>query len=95
MTLEAPSLTQRIPTAPWGDPRERRTVDYTRFVATDGYKGLEAALDQQPSQVIETVKAAVLRGRGGAGFPTGLKWSFVAPPAGGRRYLAINCDEAA
>ncbi|MGA1517905.1 MAG: hypothetical protein ACO396_09070, partial [Phycisphaerales bacterium] len=71
MTLEAPSLTQRIPTPPWGDPRERRTVDYARFVATDGYKALESALDQQPSQVIETVKAAVLRGRGGAGVPPG------------------------
>jgi NADH-quinone oxidoreductase subunit F len=94
MTLEAPSLTQRIPTPPWGDPRERRTVDYARFIATDGYKALEAALEQEPSQIVETVKAAVLRGRGGAGFPAGLKWSFVAPPDGGRRYLAINCDEA-
>ena len=82
MTLEAPSLTQRIPTPPWGDPRERRTVDYARFIATDGYKALEAALEQEPSQIVETVKAAVLRGRGGAGFPAGLKWSFVAPPDG-------------
>jgi NADH-quinone oxidoreductase subunit F len=40
------------------------------------------------------VKAAILRGRGGAGFPAGLKWSFLSPPDGGPRYLAINCDEA-
>ena len=94
MTIDAPSLTRRIPTPPWGDPRDRRTVTYDAFVKTGGYKALEMALDQQPGAVIETVKAAVLRGRGGAGFPAGLKWSFLAPIDGGRRYLAINCDEA-
>jgi NADH-quinone oxidoreductase subunit F len=44
--------------------------------------------------VVELVKGAVLRGRGGAGFPAGLKWSFLPPADGGPRYLAINCDEA-
>mgnify|MGYP003331622505 CR=1 FL=1 len=43
---------------------------------------------------IEAVKAGVVRGRGGAGFPAGVKWSFLAPVDGGPRYLAVNCDEA-
>jgi NADH-quinone oxidoreductase subunit F len=94
MPLDAPSLTRRIPTPPWGDPKDRRTIDYAAFVATGGYRALEKALSQEPAAVVDTVKAAVLRGRGGAGFPAGLKWSFLPPPDGGRRYLAINCDEA-
>ena len=94
MAMTEPVLTKRIPTAPWGDPKDRRTVDLAEFLRTDGYKGLEKALDQKPADVVETVKAAVLRGRGGAGFPAGLKWSFLPDPDGGRRYLAVNCDEA-
>jgi NADH-quinone oxidoreductase subunit F len=48
----------------------------------------------QPAEIIELVKGGVVRGRGGAGFPAGLKWGFLPPPDGGKRYLAINCDEA-
>jgi len=94
MTIDAPSLVRRIPTPPWGDPKDRRTIDYDAYVATGGYAALEQALDRTPEEIVETVKAAVLRGRGGAGFPAGLKWSFLPAPDGGRRYLAINCDEA-
>jgi NADH-quinone oxidoreductase subunit F len=92
--MTEPVLTKRIPTAPWGDPKDRRIVDYAEYVRTGGYQGLEKALDQKPEDLVDEVKAANLRGRGGAGFPAGLKWSFLPEADGGRRYLAINCDEA-
>jgi NADH-quinone oxidoreductase subunit F len=94
MPVTEPVLTKRIPTFPWGDPSTRRTVDYEAYVRTGGYKALEMALDLEPSKIVELVKESQLRGRGGAGFPCGLKWTFLPPPDGGRRYLAVNCDEA-
>jgi len=59
-----------------------------------GYEGLRKALALAPDQVIETVKASGLRGRGGAGFPTGLKWQFVDRKSGKPRYIACNADES-
>ena len=59
-----------------------------------GYKGLRAALAMEPSAVIAAVKDSGLRGRGGAGFPTGMKWSFLPAPDGGPRYLVVNADES-
>ena len=47
------------------------------YLATDGYKALEKALGMTQDEIINEVKASGLRGRGGAGFPTGMKWSFV------------------
>lgn len=94
MKLSEPILTKRIPTAPFGDPKQRHTVGFDEYMATGGYKALEKALGMEPTAVVNTVKDAIVRGRGGAGFPAGLKWSFLAPIDGGRRYLAINCDEA-
>ena len=95
MRLAEPILTRRIPSVPHGDPKERRTVDYDAFVRADGYKGLEKALDMDSAAVVALVKDACLRGRGGAGFSAGMKWSLVAPDDGkGHRYLCINCDEA-
>ncbi len=85
-----PVLTKRIPE----DRAKRRTVSYDEYVATGGYASLAKAIDQQPAQLVDLVKAAVVRGRGGAGFPAGLKWSFLPPPDGGPRYLCVNCDEA-
>ena len=85
-----PVLTKRIPE----DRSKRTTVSYDQYVASGGYRTLEKALSMQPGEVVELVKGAVLRGRGGAGFPAGLKWSFLPPADGGPRYLAINCDEA-
>jgi NADH-quinone oxidoreductase subunit F len=60
-----------------------------------GYEGLRRALAMSPKQVQETVTASGLRGRGGAGFPTGQKWSFVplGPAAKGPKYLVVNADE--
>jgi NADH-quinone oxidoreductase subunit F len=60
-----------------------------------GYSSLEKALKTMtPEQVVEEVKASGLRGRGGAGFPTGMKWSFIAKPAGVPRYVVCNADES-
>jgi NADH-quinone oxidoreductase subunit F len=60
-----------------------------------GYSSLEKALKTMtPEQVVEEVKASGLRGRGGAGFPTGMKWGFIAKPAGVPRYVVCNADES-
>ncbi len=58
-----------------------------------GYETLKKALEQKPEEILETVKASGLRGRGGAGFPTGLKWSFLAKDVF-PRYLVCNADES-
>ena len=61
----------------------------------NGYKALEKALKtMQPDEVVEEVKKSGLRGRGGAGFPTGMKWSFLAKPEGVPRHLVCNADES-
>ncbi len=59
-----------------------------------GYKSVEKALQMQQNDIVEEVKKSGLRGRGGAGFPTGLKWSFLAKPEGVARYLVCNADES-
>jgi len=71
------------------DPK--RIEDY---VERGGYKGLENALKKfSPDEVIEEVKKSGLRGRGGAGFPTGLKWSFCRNSPGNEKYVICNADE--
>ena len=94
MPLKEPVLLKRIPTPPWGDPRERELVSYAQYVATGGYAGLKKALGMEPKAVVEVVKSAELRGRGGAGFPAGMKWGFLPPEDGKPRYLAVNADES-
>ena len=59
-----------------------------------GYASVEKALKMQPNNIVEEVKKSGLRGRGGAGFPTGMKWSFLAKPEGVARYLVCNADES-
>jgi NADH-quinone oxidoreductase subunit F len=59
-----------------------------------GYEMLEKALAMEPNAVIEEVKASGLRGRGGAGFPTGLKWSFMPKEKKKTHYLCVNADES-
>ncbi|MCW5753974.1 MAG: NADH-quinone oxidoreductase subunit NuoF [Phycisphaeraceae bacterium] len=91
-------LTQRIPTPPFGDFKDRHIVHYDEYIKTGGYVGLRKALGMKPEAVTEEVKKSVLRGRGGAGFPTGLKWTFLPKIEAGKdpgdRYLAINADES-
>ncbi|TWP25255.1 NADH oxidoreductase (quinone) subunit F [Apibacter muscae] len=59
-----------------------------------GYTSVDKALKMTPEEILEEVKASGLRGRGGAGFPTGMKWSFLAKPEGVPRYLVVNADES-
>src|SRR5580698_805303 len=60
-----------------------------------GYASVEKALKTlTPEEVVEEVKKSGLRGRGGAGFPTGMKWSFLAKPEGVQRYIVCNADES-
>ena len=65
------------------------------YQKNEGYEGLKKALnDYTPDELIEYIKGSGLRGRGGAGFPTGLKWSFVPKNPGKPKYLCVNCDES-
>ena len=64
------------------------------YIAYDGYQALGKVLTEMtPEQVIDTIKASGLRGRGGAGFPTGLKWSFAAKNDADQKYVCCNADE--
>ena len=64
------------------------------YIAFDGYQALGKALTEMtPQEVIDVVKASGLRGRGGAGFPTGMKWQFAANATGSPKYVACNADE--
>ncbi len=67
---------------------------YAGWTERGGYEGLRKALGMSPEAVIEEVKASGLRGRGGAGFPTGLKWSFMPKGDGKPHYLCCNADES-
>ncbi len=68
---------------------------YEVYRANGGYASVEKAVkNMKPEDVVEEVKKSGLRGRGGAGFPTGLKWSFLAKPEGVPRYLVCNADES-
>jgi NADH-quinone oxidoreductase subunit F len=64
------------------------------YRANGGYKSLEKALKMKPEEIVEEVKKSGLRGRGGAGFPTGMKWGFIAKPEGVPRHLVCNADES-
>jgi NADH-quinone oxidoreductase subunit F len=68
---------------------------YEVYRKNGGYRSVEKALKtMSPQNVVEEVQASGLRGRGGAGFPTGMKWSFLAKPEGVPRYLLCNADES-
>ncbi|GAF45203.1 NADH-quinone oxidoreductase subunit NuoF [Rhodococcus wratislaviensis] len=75
----------------WDDPESWTLDTYRRH---DGYEGLQKALRMEPDEVISTVKEAGLRGRGGAGFPTGMKWSFIPQGDDKPHYLVVNADES-
>ncbi len=64
------------------------------YIARDGYKALEKVLfEMKPQDVIDEISKSGLRGRGGAGFPTGKKWSFAASQPAGQKYMVCNADE--
>lgn len=94
MAMTGPVLTKRIPTYPYGDPRDRHMIWYDEYVKTGGYEVLRKAIELEPAVVVGMVKDSGLRGRGGAGFPCGLKWTFLPRDYVGARYLAVNADES-
>ena len=63
------------------------------YEAHDGYRGLRRALAMAPSDIVATVTASGLRGRGGAAFPTGIKWNTVSRAPGAQKYIVCNADE--
>jgi NADH-quinone oxidoreductase subunit F len=76
--------------------RNTGIIDPTKideYLERDGYKGLTKALQMDPEAVIDEILESGLRGRGGAGFPTGLKWRFARKAAGDEKYVVCNADE--
>jgi len=83
-------MSEAILSANFGKPDSHKL---TAYVASGGYKALRKALAMAPEQVVEEVKKSGLRGRGGAGFPAGMKWSFI-PKTEKPKYLCVNADES-
>src|SRR5450759_4353734 len=69
-------------------------ADLDRYLALDGYKAVQKGLALGADGIINQVKASNLRGRGGAGFPTGMKWSFVPKESAKPKYVLCNADES-
>jgi len=68
--------------------------DIFQYINNEGYSALDKALfEMSPEEVVEEVKNSGLRGRGGAAFPTGVKWSFLAPNQASTKYVLCNCEE--
>lgn len=89
--LTKPSTLTPVLSDMWDKERSWKLETYR---ANGGYQTLEKAWGMEPADLVEIVKASGLRGRGGAGFPMGLKWSFLPPHDGGPRYLVVNADES-
>ena len=82
---------ERRLTRDWDDPA---VIGIDGYLAKGGYEAFKNALNMEPSAIIDTVKASGLRGRGGAGFPTGMKWGFVPMDTGKPTYVVVNFDES-
>src|SRR3712207_522204 len=70
------------------------SASFDTYIATDGYKAIRKAWEMSPDDIINEVKISNLRGRGGAGFPTGMKWSFVPRNSPKPKYIVVNADES-
>src|ERR1700748_1805349 len=81
----------QVLTKRWGEPESWTLQTYER---TEGYQGLRKALDMPQDEIIQMVKDSGLRGRGGAGFPTGMKWGFIPQGDDKPHYLVVNADES-
>jgi NADH-quinone oxidoreductase subunit F len=81
----------RVLTAHWDDPG---VIPLAGYEAAGGYKALRRALEMSADDLIQLVKDSGLRGRGGAGFPAGMKWSFVPRDTGKPTYVTVNFDES-
>ncbi|HEX3471085.1 MAG TPA: NADH-quinone oxidoreductase subunit F, partial [Silvibacterium sp.] len=69
-------------------------VSIDKYIELDGYKAARKAIELGPEGIINEMKASGLRGRGGAGFPTGMKWSFVPKQSEKPKYILVNGDES-
>src|SRR5690606_21503341 len=92
----------KVEELPWFRNQERLTFARAGLIAATsvdeyrslgGFKGLENALNMQPAEVVKEVLDSGLRGRGGAAFPTGIKWKTVAEAAASQKYIVCNADE--
>ncbi|MDO4605806.1 MAG: NADH-quinone oxidoreductase subunit NuoF [Bowdeniella nasicola] len=91
MSVTQPGTLTPVLTNLWDKDKSWTLATYRE---NGGYEALQTALAMDPAEITEKVKSAGLRGRGGAGFPAGLKWSFLPQPDGGPRYLVVNADES-
>jgi NADH-quinone oxidoreductase subunit F len=80
----------RVVSSRWG----KGATDINRYLELNGYKATRKALEMTPDAIINEVKISNLRGRGGAGFPTGMKWSFVPKESAKPKYVLVNGDES-
>ncbi len=90
MAFTEPVLTKRIPL----DPLKRKLVGYDDYVKSGGYAALRKSLEMKPDDIIKMVTDSGLRGRGGAGFSAGQKWSFIPKEKRTPHYIAVNADES-
>jgi NADH-quinone oxidoreductase subunit F len=92
MLYNSPSpLEVKLLTARFGLPNSQSLDTY---LANDGYKAFHKAVKMKPEEIIAEMKTSNLRGRGGAGFPTGMKWSFVPRTSPAPKYIIVNADES-
>src|SRR6476660_8804625 len=90
MAYSSPVLLKRIP----ADASQRKLVKYDDYVASGGYAAYKKALTMPPADVVKLTQESGLRGRGGAGFPCGVKWTFLPKDHPGPIYLCVNADES-